>query len=806
MKKISTLLFALMVCIGASAQVNLAEYISQKVAELSSKYEVVPVMLDTNKEYVLDSQVKLGLQKVAIWGNEATVVVTGDGQIATQNYLQVRSVKFDLENAKTTPIALEAEADQSLFIMDQYAGANQNWPHAKNKIGIMSCAFREVKNGIFGTNGANWAIDVLNIDGCVAQVADKVSNPVLNIKGSVKNLIITNNTFYKVNPQSDKVFVTFGNASNAQPQKVWGTDAVATWFVKNNTFYNTFGNKAFGDQMPSKNNITITAKQNIFYNVFRFQNKFVGNGVKNYVAGDNLQFCTLESPTIENGLGTDMDPKFVAPTEALDLNNVAALKENFTPKADVAYFNACGAKAWATTTYKSAIQKYDGKNYEVVLGPDMVDMTGGIKEGAVKPVMADGYAWIEYVNPTSSCDDGRAEVQTSNRWTDIDPITGVQGEFIQVKGANGSVNSPVISKQWGKVINLHVTNMAKVVVYATGSASGSAADGNGILLTAIANDGTIVTAETEPGSIYGKGTKSACCAIDLDPAKYWTIEINSLIGKDMMLTGLNLYTADQSYAKTYHVKGANYESEAVKTNYEVISTQDFLSATKKMKQDGSKEVTALRDDLTWAEYINETSPLLAGGYEVSAGNRMTSYDLFTAEATDNPQMLPATDGQWLGGYPTIENQKKLIIRLDNTSDWNPLNVRFVFTGAGSNANKAKVTIENEYMDDEFETEDMTGKSQKANNTKSCVVERMLFAPGKYTITVSAVEGASALCALHLTNDWEFEATPANAIGTGIENVETEVATDAAIYNVAGQRVNSNAKGLIITKGAKFINK
>lgn len=806
MKKISTLLFALMVCIGASAQVNLAEYISQKVAELSSKYEIVPVMLDTNKEYVLDSQVKLGLQKVAIWGNEATVVVKDNGQIATQNYLQVRSVKFDLENAKTTPVALEAEADESLFTMSQYPGANQNWAHADNKIAIMNCCFREVKNGIFGTNGANWAINVLQIDGCVAQISEGINNPVLNIKGSVKNLVLLDNTFYKVTPESGKFFVTFGNASNGQPQKVWGTDAVASWIVKRNTFYNTFGNKAFGDQMPSRNNITITAKQNIFYNVFRFQNKFVGNGVKDYTAGDNLQFCTLESSTIEGGLGTDMDPKFVAPAGSLDLANVGALKENFTPKADVAYFNACGAKAWATTSYKNSIEKYEGKNYEVVLGPDMVDMTGGIKEGAVKPVMADGYAWIEYVNPTSSCDDGRAEVQASNRWTDIDPITGVKGEFIQVTGKNGSVQSPVISKQWGKVINLHVTNMAKVVVYATGS-GGSASDLNAIVLTATANDGTVVTAQTEPGTIAGKGTKSACCAIDLDPAKYWTVEINSLIEKDMMLTGLNLYTADQSYAKTYHAKGANYESETVKTNYEVISTQDFLSATKKMKRDGSKEVYALRDDLTWAEYINETSPLLAGGYEVSLGNRMTSYDLFTAEATDNPQMLPATDGQWLGGYPTIENEKKLIIRLENTSEYyEPLNVRFIFTGAGSNANKAKVTIENEYMDDEFETEDMSGKSQKASNTKSCVVERMLFAPGKYTITVSAVEGSSALCALHLTNDWDFEATPANAIGTGIENVETEVAADAAIYNVAGQRVNNNAKGLIITKGAKFINK
>ena len=42
--------------------------------------------------------------------------------------------------------------------------------------------------------------------------------------------------------------------------------------------------------------------------------------------------------------------------------------------------------------------------------------------------------------------------------------------------------------------------------------------------------------------------------------------------------------------------------------------------------------------------------------------------------------------------------------------------------------------------------------------------------------------------------------------TGISSVENEVSADAAIYNSVGQRVNANAKGLVIKNGKKFVNR
>ena len=41
--------------------------------------------------------------------------------------------------------------------------------------------------------------------------------------------------------------------------------------------------------------------------------------------------------------------------------------------------------------------------------------------------------------------------------------------------------------------------------------------------------------------------------------------------------------------------------------------------------------------------------------------------------------------------------------------------------------------------------------------------------------------------------------------TGIKNVNTIVGTNA-MYNLAGQRVNKNAKGIVIVNGKKMLNK
>ena len=50
-------------------------------------------------------------------------------------------------------------------------------------------------------------------------------------------------------------------------------------------------------------------------------------------------------------------------------------------------------------------------------------------------------------------------------------------------------------------------------------------------------------------------------------------------------------------------------------------------------------------------------------------------------------------------------------------------------------------------------------------------------------------------------------TPTPTVTTAIENIESaEADADAPAYNVAGMRVNANAKGIIIRNGRKVIVK
>ena len=46
----------------------------------------------------------------------------------------------------------------------------------------------------------------------------------------------------------------------------------------------------------------------------------------------------------------------------------------------------------------------------------------------------------------------------------------------------------------------------------------------------------------------------------------------------------------------------------------------------------------------------------------------------------------------------------------------------------------------------------------------------------------------------------------NGQTTGIKNVENNMKSNAATYNMAGQRVGKNYKGVVIKNGKKYMNR
>lgn len=196
-------------------------------------------------------------------------------------------------------------------------------------------------------------------------------------------------------------------------------------------------------------------------------------------------------------------------------------------------------------------EKAPGTNYEVILGPDMLAQYALVDNPEVtKPgINVEEYPWITYVREDglNVLTNGQNEAQQSNRGTDLNPTTGEKGVSIKVTGKNGSVNSPVITAEWGKYMVANIMNATKFRVYATGSASTTAALGDQLVLTATGNDGSVITASTTPGTIWGKGKGSDFAELTLNPYRAYTIKIATAI-KDMQITGFNITGTDLSIA------------------------------------------------------------------------------------------------------------------------------------------------------------------------------------------------------------------------------------------------------------------
>lgn len=282
-----------------------------------------------------------------------------------------------------------------------------------------------------------------------------------------------------------------------------------------------------------------------------------------------------------------------------------------------------------------------GVPFEAVLGPDLIGSCTktDAESGAVstKPCIADKYQWVEYVNPTSTLDNGKGEVQQSNRWTNYNPSYadynyGEGANWIQVTGKNGSVNSPVISSAWGKYMVFYVKETAKVSILGIGSASGNADDGNCLKVVAVASDNSdIIEVSSTPGAIWGKGKASDTVSVVLDPAKAYMITVkgDETAKKDIQIGGLQLWG-------TSEVPGVDAKATNASFAYfDVVTGPDMVvkGGTKvKTGEDGTvTEKWGIDDNLPWITYVNPTSTLDDGTAEVQVSNRWTDLNPRTGE-------------------------------------------------------------------------------------------------------------------------------------------------------------------------------
>ena len=812
MKKIFTLISVALLCLSASAQVNLATAIEDAVKASSDEY--CSVFLDHTKEYVLDSNVDLGLQKAVIWGCGAKVTVKGEGQLSTQTYLQVRSVNFLCAEATKAIIALSATPDESLKINDEtsaikFEGANQKVYWIDNQVSVILCNFVDLGQSLIYANKQPYALANLKIDQCVVQLRGSKIDPVINWVGSntgaIKNIVLSNNTIYNVSQDNTSSWmIRYGNASNAQPQKVWGTDAFSRFQMYNNTI--CFPGKALANNFPNKNNVYLTWKKNIFINTPYLQ-KTASNAVREFTNADNVLYAT-EGFTIDNTdkekYGTVEDLAIVPPTESLNIDNIFTLKNVFAPKFEtIATNNQFGDSRWVAP-FNSVVAKTPGYGYQVILGPDM--LTTKTKEGKDKPAIDDvNYKWITYINPTSTLDDGTAEVQQSNRWTDLNPTTGERGTWLQATGKNGSVYSPVLSPAWGKYMVLYVKDLAALKVFATGSASSKPETKVRLVVKAMGTDGTVIEAATAEGSIYGKGTASDVCQVELNPEIGYMVEISAtaedLSKADVQITGLQLHGVDTTPFPVCHAPG----EKAPGTNYEVVLGPDMLAQYALVSDPATTKPGINVEAYPWITYVrgDGLNALENGQYEAQKSNRWTDLNPTTGE---RGTWIQATGKNGSVNSPVISaewNKWMEAAIMDATA------FRVYATGsASSKAETGEQLILTATANDGTVVKAATTPGTIWGKGKGSDCATLKLDPSKaYVVKIEGKVKDIQITGFNITGTdlsiAPVEEEPGMGDATGIENVETAPVQNGRIYNVLGQEVKT-AKGLVIKNGKKYI--
>ena len=824
MKKIFTLISVALLCLSASAQVNLATAIEDAVKASSDEY--CSVFLDHTKEYVLDSNVDLGLQKAVIWGCGAKVTVKGEGQLSTQTYLQVRSVNFLCAEATKAIIALSATPDESLKINDEtsaikFEGANQKVYWIDNQVSVILCNFVDLGQSLIYANKQPYALANLKIDQCVVQLRGSKIDPVINWVGSntgaIKNIVLSNNTIYNVSQDNTSSWmIRYGNASNAQPQKVWGTDAFSRFQMYNNTI--CFPGKALANNFPNKNNVYLTWKKNIFINTPYLQ-KTASNAVREFTNADNVLYAT-EGFTIDNTdkekYGTVEDLAIVPPTESLNIDNIFTLKNVFAPKFETIATNSqYGDPRWVTP-FKDVIAKTPGYGYEVVLGPDMLDLTnltlvGNCNEadlGKVKPgIDTVNYPWIKYVrgDDKNILSNGQHEAQKSNRWTDLNPTTGERGTWLQATGKNGSVESPVISGEWNKWMVVFVKNLTTLKVFATGSASSTAETKVRLVVKAMGTDGTVIEAATAEGSIYGKGTASDVCQVELNPEVGYMVEISSVSPgnkkDDIQITGLQLHGVDTTPFPVCHAPG----EKAPGTNYEVVLGPDMLAEYALVSDPATTKPGINVEAYPWITYTrgDGLNALENGQYEAQKSNRWTDLNPTTGERGTWIQVTgkngsvnsPVISAEW--------NKWMEAAIMDATS------FRVYATGSASTkAETGEQLILTATANDGTVVKTATTPGTIWGKGKASDCATLKLDPSKaYVVKIEGKVKDIQITGFNITGTdlsiAPVEEEPGMGDATGIENVETAPVQNGRIYNVLGQEVKT-AKGLVIKNGKKYI--
>lgn len=328
-----------------------AESLAQKRAE-DPNFEVA-FDIEAGAEYTYDTPVDIGLQSIRLRNmsetNHTTIKVSTP--IETQAGLRAKNINFDCADGISALIAFSDEPDASISteaLGYKNDGANQDGFIIEKPIILENCWVKNLTNSLIWGQKKNWSLRDFRILNCIIQLNNSGSATFLDLSGAsnglIKEMTIKNSTIYNLAENNSAYFIRFSNASNAQPQKIFGDSQKSiTHRIEDCTIVRVFTAKDFANNMPTVNTMTDYVSNVLFCDVFRLYQYILNNHTR-YTENNVMWYHKTSPQSNDYGGRTDSNGKPFTTLEEEKFFDPETLKElDFSQPNGGANFHANSA-------------------------------------------------------------------------------------------------------------------------------------------------------------------------------------------------------------------------------------------------------------------------------------------------------------------------------------------------------------------------------------------------------------------------------------------------------------------------------
>ena len=261
---------------------------------LDSNSIEVAVELEAKGEYTMTGTVDFSHHHLTFRGDKVhrpVVHMIGNGHFETYSTLKVKYINFDMtESTASGFVALSKDnlpdSIKSENRGNYWRGTSQikGIYMVEDPIYIANCWFKNLPHAMLYHNDINCAFWHFTLSNCIVQMNNVTKSNIgfINLYDSkangksVKNITIENSTIYNIADNDQACFVRYGNESNSNPEKVFGTLTADynshTWKFSHSTLAKCYYDDTkhsgwrFINNVRIASNFTLNIDHTIFYN------------------------------------------------------------------------------------------------------------------------------------------------------------------------------------------------------------------------------------------------------------------------------------------------------------------------------------------------------------------------------------------------------------------------------------------------------------------------------------------------------------------------------------------------------------